>query len=29
MLALDEHTRTIAWHDAEAARSRLAGKTGI
>ena len=29
MLALDEHTRTIAWHDAEAARSRLAGKTGL
>jgi uncharacterized protein (TIGR00369 family) len=26
---LDEHTRTITWHDAEAARSRLAGKTGL
>jgi uncharacterized protein (TIGR00369 family) len=26
---LDEHTRTITWHDAEAARGRLAGKTGL
>lgn len=25
----DEHTRTVTWHDAEAARSRLAGKTGL
>lgn len=28
-LALHEHTRTITWHDAEAARTRLAGKSGL